>query len=501
MTGRAGTDPAAVIEASMTRATAWRAPLLVLALGLLTLGFIFAEEGAAALRIWTHDAAYNHCWLVAPVAAWLAWTRRDRLRLLRPVPLPGAALLMLPVGLAWLAAERLGIMEGRQFAALGAVWTLALAVLGWRVCRAMAAPLLYLVFLVPFGAFATPALQNATAWMIELGLRALDITHHREGLLIETRAGLFHVAEACAGLRFLIAALAFGALYAVMLFRSPWRRLIVLLLALTVPVLANGLRALGIVVLAEHLGSAEAAAADHVIYGWGFFSVVILLLILAGLPFREDGAPPRPSGSPFRRPFSAPRPTAAFILAGGLAVIGAAAAPALAARLDAGAPAPREVAASLAMPEGCAAEGDGLLCGGTRVSAQLLVFYPRVTWRAVNTELWRFAGRADDTDVTFTPDLPAGSAAWRARRGDGALVAVAAWLDGRPAGGVRSRLAQAWNSLGAAGGGVPVIAAITLRPEGAFGGAGDRALLERVLAAQEDRNGLTVQAVGLSMGR
>jgi len=38
----------------------------------------------------------------------------------------------------------------------------------------------------------------------------------------------------------------------------------------------------------SRISSAEAAAADHVIYGWVFFSVVILLLIAIGLPFRQD---------------------------------------------------------------------------------------------------------------------------------------------------------------------------------------------------------------------
>src|SRR5205823_4921526 len=46
-------------------------------------------------------------------------------------------------------------------------------------------------------------------------------------------------------------------------------------------------------VVAGHLiGSAEAAAADHVLYGWLFFSIVTFLLILIGLPFRENSRTP-----------------------------------------------------------------------------------------------------------------------------------------------------------------------------------------------------------------
>ncbi|MBX9750767.1 MAG: exosortase [Roseococcus sp.] len=167
-----------------------------------------------------------------------------------------------------------------------------LGVFGWRLFRAFAVPLGYLVFLVPFGAFLVPQLQEVTAWMIVAGLSLLGIPHFVDALIIEIPAGIFFVAEACAGLRFLIASLAFGGLYAAVMFRSPGRRVAVMVLALVVPVVANGLRALGIVLLGHHLGSAEAAAADHLIYGWVFFTLVILLLVVAGLPFRQDEPEP-----------------------------------------------------------------------------------------------------------------------------------------------------------------------------------------------------------------
>lgn len=480
--------------------TLWRGALLALGLGLALLGWLFAAEAMAAVEVWNTSTAYNHCWLIGPIAAWLAWQRRHRLAWLAPSPLPAAALLMLPAGLAWLAAERLGIMEGRQLAAMGMLWVLVLAVLGWRVSRVMAAPLLYLVFLVPFGEFATPRLQDLTAWMIEIGLGVLDIAYHREGMLIDTTVGTFHVAEACAGLRFLIAAIAFGALYAIVMFRSPWRRLTVMVLAVVVPILANGVRALGIVVVAQYLGSAEAAAADHVIYGWGFFSVVMLLLILAGLPFRQDGAAdgPAPAAAlPARgEPLGPPRGTA-LAAATGLAVALAAAGPAVAMALDAGGTAPQAVAPRLAVPPGCTAppEGAALRCAGSLVTVRLRAFPSRVTWRAVSAERWQADGA--DTDVSFQLDFP--GATWRAKQDDeGRIVAVATWLDGQPAGnGLRSRMAQAWNSLGG-GGGSPVLAVLELVADGPIGPTQGRAMLQQVLAAQEGEGGLTAQARALS---
>ena len=260
--------------------------------GLFVLAALFFAEIQAALGIWYSSTAYHHCWLVLPIALWLAWVRRERLtgQVARPAPI--AILPALAAGAAWLLAAWLGLMEGRQLAALGLVYAWFLGVFGIRLTRDFAVPLAYLVFLVPFGAFLVPLLQHLTAWMIVVGLSLLEIPHFADALIIEIPAGVFWVAEACAGLRFLIASVAFGALYAAVVFRSPGRRVTVLVLSLIIPVLANGLRALGIVLLGHHLGSAEAAAADHLIYGWIFFSVVILLLIVAGLPFREDGPVP-----------------------------------------------------------------------------------------------------------------------------------------------------------------------------------------------------------------
>ena len=477
-------------------AAAWRAALGVLLPGLLLLGFAFRAEIRAAVAVWDESTAYNHCWLVLPIAAWLAWGRRHRLAVLLPQPLPWLALLALPIGLVWLAAERLGIMEGRQFAVIGLMLLFTVTVLGWRVGRAMAGPLLYLLFLVPFGAFATPLLQDITTWFVDIGLKLTGIPHFINERTIDIPAGSFYVAEACAGLRFLIAALAFGALYALTMFRSPWRRLIVMGLALAVPIIANGIRALGIVVLGQYLGSAEAAAADHLIYGWVFFSAVILLLVVAGLPFREDIGPPPLGPLP---PPQAPAGLGRLALAGGLGLGVALLAPAGAGALDATAGGARPLAApALTVPEGCTATPEGLHCGEIRLRVEMLGFPPGGTWAlVVAARRAAEAGSADD-DATFSVNEP-GRALWLGRMlttGTGA-VASAAWLGGAPAGdGVGTRLRQARNSLlGGAGRPVLAVAKVEGLPPGPRGMAALRALLQ----AQD--GGLVATGLAQSAGR
>lgn len=476
--------------------TGWTAAVGVFCLGLVALGLAFAEEVTSAVRIWDRSTAYNHCWLVLPIAIWLGWSRRHLLDGLVPRPTPAFALLALGGAATWLVAERLGIMEGRQFVFIGLVWVLALTVFGWRICWEMAGPLLYLIFLVPFGEFLTPWLQEATLWVIELGLRAFGITHYIDGLVIEIPSGTFLVAEACAGLRFIIAAVAFGALYSLVMFRSPGRRLIVMLLSVVVPIIANGIRALGIVLLGHHLGSAEAGAADHLVYGWLFFSVVILLLVVLGLPFREDGAMVAPARTSPGQRASLGR----MALAAGLVLVLGASGRAVAARLEAGQLPPETEVARLAPIPGCEQGEDGasLICAGAHVSARLIAFASGVNWSAVSGERRRAVGAEDDEALIF--DVSGPGMRWQARQGRGAraVVAVAAWLEGEPAGdGIRSRSRQALNAVRATAG-RPVMAVVELRPiDGATGG--ERALMQAILTAQSDA--VAHQAASRSRGR
>ena len=99
---------------------------LGLAIGLVSLGLLFHTEIAAAVKTWIESTAYNHCFLVIPIVAFLIWDRRASLRGLTAAPVPLAAILALPPGVAWLTAERLGIMEGRQLAAMSIVEVLSL---------------------------------------------------------------------------------------------------------------------------------------------------------------------------------------------------------------------------------------------------------------------------------------------------------------------------------------------------------------------------------------
>ena len=389
-------------------------------------------------------------------------------------------------------------MEGRQLVAMAFVELLFLAVLGVRLFRALGGPLLYLFFLVPFGAFVTPALQAFTARFIDVGLTVLGIPHFSHGTLIEIAAGTFYVAEACAGLRFLVAAVAFGVFYALLNYRSPGRRVAFIAASVVVPIVANGIRALGIVVLGQLLGSAQAAAADHIVYGWLFFSVVMLLLVAAGLPLREAPAPPGVAAHPASPPAELPRWPALAVVA--LAAVG----PGTALALDRSATRPVLFhRPEWIAPPGCQATPSPrdapdraaftLSCASRKWTVVFQALPAGSTASRLEEARRAMIGSTDPEQTTVAPmdELPATAGRWQAiLSADPAKVAgFAAWIDAEPAlGGLRQRMRQARDSI-AGGTGPLLLIAVTSQamahqaPEDIQQAAAE---LQRIVAAQTD---------------
>ncbi len=454
-------------------------------LGLAILCAVYAPEIAAAVAVWNSSTAYGHCWLVLPIAAWLLWERRALLAM-APRPVVWPVLPALAFTCAWLAADWLGIMEGRQLALVGLAELLLLAALGWRLWWALSAAFLYLIFLVPFGAFVTPALQHFTVWSITEGLRLLDVPFEADAFQITIPEGVFYVAEACAGLRFLIASVAFGVLYAVTMYCSPWRRAAFIAVACVVPVVSNGLRGLGIVLLGHALGSAQAGAADHIIYGLVFFSAVIIVLALAGLPFRQNLEFRMPPAVPRGGPAGWPRAVAAC-----LPVLIVAAAGPMAGRITLARPAPvRAVVPSIVVPAGCTFEGAQVLGPVSRQAYRCSTQRLRVVTTALPIGA-RPDRVMDAARVTAADGLgtDVDRAVWQAAGGPwmllsaadtGRVAAYAVWVDGRQSlGGLHDRVVLTRMGLGGAG--RPAVAlAVTAEP----GGPGASELVKSFLAGQ-----------------
>lgn len=269
---------------------AWRLPLLRLSLTWLVLVVLFRAQWLEMARQWWDISTYNHILLIPVILGWMVVQRAPELAKLTPRAWWPALALFAAAAFLWL----LGAFSGLSVAAqLGAVAMLAASVpalLGPRVGAGLLFPLAYMLLLVPFGDELVPTLQMITAGLVIMLVRLSGIPAFIDGVFIDTPAGLFEVAEACSGVKFLIAMIAFGLLAANICFRGWRRRIVFFLFCLIVPVLANGVRAWATIFAAQYVGAERASGFDHIVYGWVFFAVVIVLVLALAWRFFDRPA-------------------------------------------------------------------------------------------------------------------------------------------------------------------------------------------------------------------
>jgi exosortase A len=226
---------------------------------------------------------------ILPLVGWLIWQRRDEVALLTPrIWAPGLALVG-AAGLGWILGEAAGVSLIRHVSLVMMIQASVITLLGPSVTRGLMFPLFYLFFLVPFGEELVPPLQTVTAKLCMLFLGWAGIPAHIEGVFISTPTGYFEVAEACAGVKFLVAMIAYGALVANVCFRSWARRIAFMVLALVVPILANGIRAYGTIHISALTSNDFAESVDHVVYGWFFFAAVMAIVMGIAWKFFDRG--------------------------------------------------------------------------------------------------------------------------------------------------------------------------------------------------------------------
>jgi exosortase A len=273
------------IEAAAVRDTVWRRHLAALGIAWATILILFRHDAAHIASIWWNSSTYNHCLLIPPIILWLIWQRRGELARLEPDAWAPGLLLVGAGAAAWLVGDAGGLAIARHGGLVLMLQGAVIACLGKAVSRGLAFPISYALFMIPAGDEIVPAMQHVTAEICMFLLGLVGIPAHLEGIFITTPDGYFEVAEACAGVKFLVAMVAYGALVANVCFRSWPRRIAFMAAAVIIPILANGLRAFGTVYIA-HLTSIEFAIGfDHVVYGGIFFAIVIALMMAAGWPF------------------------------------------------------------------------------------------------------------------------------------------------------------------------------------------------------------------------
>jgi exosortase len=236
------------------------------------------------VRAWGTDDNYSHGYLIPPIAAYLAWERREKF-LAAPSRSSVFGLVVVLGSVLVLALGVLGIeLFLSRISLIGALGGTALFLFGWARLRVLLFPLCFLVLMVPlpaiiFNQIAFP-LQLIASQFGETVVRAADIPVLREGNVLILANMSLEVAEACSGIRSLISLVTLAIVFGYIGDTRNWARVLISVSAIPVAVITNGARVAGTGVAAHYYGAAAAEGFFHEFSGWLVFVAAFALLLL-----------------------------------------------------------------------------------------------------------------------------------------------------------------------------------------------------------------------------
>jgi exosortase A len=231
------------------------------------------------------NSEYAHGYLVLAISIYLIVYNRKRLAKLSPCPSYAILPLVFLAVLLWLVAVLVDVQTLETVGLLGVLFAVIWALLGYQVMIILAFPLLFIAFAIPVWFPLSPLLQDITADVVFWLMRVIEVPAFRQENMIAVPAGVFSVEEACSGLRYLLAALTLGSLYAYMNYVSLWGRVTVVFVAAGTALLANILRVFIVIYLGYSTEMQHPWVHDHLMLGWYLFGGLVAVLLFLDARF------------------------------------------------------------------------------------------------------------------------------------------------------------------------------------------------------------------------
>jgi exosortase len=254
----------------------------------------------------THDGEYTHLLLILPIAAaliWLEWRSLDSLA----APGPRAGLPLMAISILVAGCTKWGMgpapdehLTGNMLAVV--TWWVACFVLcfGTRISRSLLFPLGFLFLLVPLPLFVLNEivywLQQGSAFAARCMFSVARVPVTQDGVLLSIPGLTVEVAKECSSIRSSSMLLVTTMLLAQLFLRTPWRKWLLILLAIPLSLFKNGLRIFTIAMLATRVDESYLTGRLHHQGGVVFFAIslggICLILWILHRGDRESLAKP-----------------------------------------------------------------------------------------------------------------------------------------------------------------------------------------------------------------
>jgi exosortase len=268
-----------LIDATATQARGGR---LQLALISLLVGLLYYRILAHLVLDWWTDPNYSHGFIIPIFCAWVVWQNRKRIA---EIPArPSWLGFVVVVGAAGILV--LGVLGAENFLSRTSLLFLLAGLViqfrGWQFFRALLFPWAVLFLMIPLPAI----ILNQVAFPLQfeasrlasglLGLFGVPVL--REGNIIKLPSLTLDVVQACSGLRSLVSLITFAVMFGYFFERRVWRRVLLILAAIPIAVVANGVRIMGSGFLGQYWDPDKAQGFFHLFSGWVIFLLSLGLL-------------------------------------------------------------------------------------------------------------------------------------------------------------------------------------------------------------------------------
>ena len=241
---------------------------------------------------WYRDDNYSHGFIIPLISGYFVYERRTTLKSADVNPW-NAGVLIIIAGLLQLIVGFLGAeLFTMRLSLIVVLIGMVLYFFGKDVFKSVRLPLLYLIFMIPlpyiiYDSIAFPLKLFVAKYSVML-LKLIGIAVWREGNIIMLPDIMLEVADACSGIRSLMSLLALSVAFAFLSRTSNAKKWIIVLSALPIAVVTNGLRVIITGIVAQYWSAKAAEGFFHEFAGLLIFALAAAVLLLIVIIMRKS---------------------------------------------------------------------------------------------------------------------------------------------------------------------------------------------------------------------
>lgn len=233
---------------------------------------------------WIHIPDYSHGFLIPAISLYIAYEKLNKNDVI-PFQRHSIGLIVLVAGITMLILGRLAhefflMRFSLIFVLVGVIDYL----LGRGYTKTLFFPITYLFFMIPLPSIllqkVTFPLQLFVTELSAQSLKAIGIPLLKEGNIIYLSSTVLEVADACSGIRSLIALLAIGVIVAFYVHKNSVARSVLVFFCIPIAILANAIRVIMSGVLANLYGSQVVEGFLHSFAGMVTFLIAMVFLVV-----------------------------------------------------------------------------------------------------------------------------------------------------------------------------------------------------------------------------